>query len=133
MAVRLEVFVGEQRVPVEIERDEHDALAFHLLAFDGEQVVGTGRLLEAETPAGERGRWGRIGRMAVRAPYRSRGVGAMLLDALEVRARSLGIEAIFLHAQVRAERFYARAGYVQHGPVFEEAGIGHQEMRKRLA
>ena len=133
MAVRIEVFVGEQRVPVEIERDELDPLAWHLMALEGSEVVGTGRLVETETPAGERGRWGRVGRMAIRAAYRGRGVGAMLLAALEERARAMGLGAILLHAQIRAEGFYAKAGYVRHGAVFEEAGIEHQEMRKRLA
>jgi predicted GNAT family N-acyltransferase len=38
-----------------------------------------------------------------------------------------------LHAQLYVERFYLRHGYARVGGVFEEAGIDHVAMRKRLA
>jgi predicted GNAT family N-acyltransferase len=39
---------------------------------------------------------------------------------------------IVLHAQLSAMEFYKRGGYQMHGAVFEEAGIPHLEMKKRL-
>lgn len=122
-AVREIVFVQEQRVPAELERDALDPLCFHVLAVDEDgQVVGTARL------APDR----RIGRMAVLARCRGRGIGEAMLQALLDEARDRGWSEVSLHAQLHALPFYARAGFVPFGPDFEEAGIGHRQMRRRL-
>ncbi len=125
-ALRHAVFVVEQGVPAELERDEHDDAAFHLVALVGDRCVGTGRLVR------QAGGVGRIGRMAIAAGFRRRGVGAQLLEALEARARAEGLVALELHAQLYVERFYLRHGYDEVGGVFEEAGIDHVAMRKRV-
>lgn len=122
-AVRDAVFVQEQGVPPELERDELDPLCHHVVARDAAgQPIGTGRL----TPQR------RIGRMAVLADWRGRGVGDALLRALLDKARELGWHDISLHAQVAAISFYARHGFLPHGERFVEAGIGHQTMRRLL-
>ena len=125
-ALRHAVFVVEQRVPEALERDGLDGEAFHAVALDGEDCVGTGRLVRQ--PDGV----GRVGRMAVAAAWRRRGVGERVLAALEARARADGLREIELHAQCYVEGFYARHGYARAGEVFEEAGIDHVVMRKRL-
>ncbi|MGC3998881.1 MAG: GNAT family N-acetyltransferase [Anaeromyxobacter sp.] len=126
MALRLEVFVGEQQVPAELEQDELDAVAFHAIALEDGRCVGTGRLVE------QAGGVGRVGRMAVAATHRGAGVGGRVLALLEQQARASGLGGIELHAQVHAEAFYARHGYRPHGERFEEAGIEHVIMRKAL-
>lgn len=125
-ALRHAVFVVEQRVPVELERDEDDAAAFHAVALLGDRCVGTGRLVRQE------GGIGRVGRMAVDGAFRRSGVGELLLAALEARARADGLREIELHAQCYVEAFYSKHGYARSGPVFEEAGIDHVLMRKSL-
>lgn len=122
-AVRETVFVHEQGVPVELEWDELDPRCHHLLARDGEgQPIGTGRL----TPEHK------IGRMAVLADWRGRGVGGALLDALIERARELRWREISLHAQTSAIEFYARRGFLPIGDRFIEADIEHQSMHRLL-
>jgi predicted GNAT family N-acyltransferase len=74
----------------------------------------------------------RIGRMAVDVACRRRSLGAKVLSFLEGEARAAGLGEALLHAQLHAEGFYAGAGYHRHGPEFDEAGIPHVEMRKRL-
>ena len=123
-AVRDEVFVGEQRVPVELEHDALDPLCTHALArlLDG-TPIGAARL----TP--ER----HIGRMAVRAPWRGRGVGDALLLALVDEARKRGWPEVRLNSQASAIGFYERHGFAPEGERFIEAGIEHQAMRCALA
>ncbi len=126
-ALRREVFVVEQHVPEEIELDEHDATADHVVAVDPQgRCVATGRLVALDP------RTGKIGRMAVVAPLRGRGAGAAVLAELETLARERGLAEVVLHAQLTAKGFYDRAGYRPEGAVFEEAGIQHVAMRKRL-
>jgi predicted GNAT family N-acyltransferase len=121
--IRYEVFVVEQRVPEALEWDGIDAQCVHALAVDDEgQAIGCGRLLPD----------GHIGRMAVRAPWRGRGVGQMILDVLIQLARQRGDARVVLNAQTQAMPFYARAGFVASGPEFDEAGIPHREMALAL-
>jgi len=118
-ALRHEVFVVEQGVPVELELDEYDAIAVHALALEGDTVVGTGRLLPDA----------HIGRMAVRAAHRGRGVGAMLLTALVEAARRRGDPSVALAAQWHARGFYRAHGFQAEGEKFMDAGIEHISMR----
>jgi predicted GNAT family N-acyltransferase len=120
--IRFEVFVREQRVPVEIELDDMDAQCIHAVAFLEELPVGTGRLLPD----------GHIGRMAVLKSHRNRGVGAAMLKRLIEAARSRGDREVALSAQVHAVPFYRAHGFVEEGAEYEEAGIAHQAMRLGL-
>jgi YbgC/YbaW family acyl-CoA thioester hydrolase len=125
--VRRAVFIEEQRIPKELEWDEHDATALHALARNRlGQAIATGRLI-AEAPG-----LARIGRLAVRRSVRSGGHGAAVVRALEAAAKARGDGEATLSAQRSAEAFYARLGYMPHGEPFEEAGIAHIEMRKRI-
>jgi YbgC/YbaW family acyl-CoA thioester hydrolase len=126
-AVRRSVFIEEQRIPKELEWDEHDESAVHAVARNRlGQVIATGRLVPGATGQG------RIGRMAVHRVLRGGGHGAAVLRALEEAARARGYSEVTLHAQRSAEAFYTRLGYVPHGEPFEEAGIAHIEMQKKV-
>ena len=120
--VRVAVFVDEQGVPREIELDEMDPRCVHVVAFDGERPVATGRLLPD----------GRIGRMAVLKQWRGRGIGSFLLKYLVQKARERGNNKVSLSAQVHAVRFYKAHGFEKEGGEYLEAGIRHQAMRLRL-
>jgi predicted GNAT family N-acyltransferase len=121
--IRFVVFVEEQRVPSEIEMDEHDPQCVHAIAYaeDG-LAVGTGRLLPDA----------HIGRMAVLKEWRRKGVGAAILVALVAEARRRGDAEVALSAQTHALDFYRRHGFDAEGEIYEEAGIPHQAMRKSL-
>lgn len=124
-AIRWKVFVEEQKVPAELELDEHDATAVHVLAIAQDQAVGTGRLLCS-------GHAGKIGRMAVLAEARGSGAGTAIMAALTEAARELGLTELYLDAQVEARPFYVRLGYVPEGELFVDAGIDHQRMRRLI-
>lgn len=122
--VRVQVFVTEQKVPLELEWDEWDERSDHAVARDSEgQAIGTARLLPD----------GRIGRMAVLGEWRRRGVGSALLEALLERARQRSIRRITLHAQTHAAEFYRRFGFNERGEEFFEAEIPHVEMTLELS
>jgi predicted GNAT family N-acyltransferase len=120
-AIRREVFVIEQNVPIAMEWDDMDEVSLHAVAYGANhQAIGTARLLPD----------GHIGRMAVRQPARRNGVGAAILQELMRRAAKRGDTEVVLHAQLRAAPFYARYGFVMEGEPFEEAGIPHIVMRR---
>jgi predicted GNAT family N-acyltransferase len=135
-AVRKEVFVVEQGVPQEIEYDDYDAVATHVLAVreDG-TPLGTGRLLYGEAAAAKTDgdlSVGSLGRLAVTKEARGLGVGVALVRAIEDAARARGLAAVDLHAQTHALGFYERLGYEAYGPEFADAGIPHRAMRRAL-
>ena len=126
-AIRTEVFIDEQKIPMEMEWDEADRSCVHAVAFNRLGVaVATGRLLQHAPQVA------RIGRMASVQTLRGSGVGRQVLDALMLTARSRGDTEVLLHAQTSASTFYARAGFAPRGPVFDEAGIAHIEMARAL-
>lgn len=126
-AIRREVFVDEQRIPAEMEWDGADPDCTHAVAYNRfGMALGTGRLLEHVPGVAK------IGRMAVSRPVRESGVGRAMLEALMDHARTQGFREAVLHAQMGAAPFYARAGFAERGPAFEEAGITHVEMVRTL-
>ncbi|SEJ46709.1 GNAT family N-acetyltransferase [Demequina mangrovi] len=143
MRVRFAVFVDEQGVNPDMERDaqDDDPRTAHVVAYaaDG-AVLGTGRLLAPHTdefhadhgamdPANPH-----IGRLAVTAQARGTGAGRALMEALEVEALVRhGVDGrvrVELSAQDQAMPFYARLGYVAHGEGYLDEGIPHHDAYK---
>ena len=122
-AIRFEVFVEEQQVPIAEELDAMDAECLHALAFSHQGVaIATGRLLPD----------GHIGRMAVKLSERKKGVGAAVLQALVEAAQERGFKEVVLGAQLHAKDFYLKQGFVEFGEVFLDANIEPVMMRKEL-
>jgi predicted GNAT family N-acyltransferase len=125
-AIREDVFVAGQGVPLELERDVLDRVAVHVLARRDGQPVATGRLVARDDGVGV------LGRIAVIASERGTGLGVAVMRALEDNARELGLDRIELHAQTHALAFYQRLGYSPVGEEYVEAGIPHLSMDKPL-
>lgn len=132
-AVRFEVFVNEQKVPVEEEVDDLDLApsTIHALALRDGECLGTGRVL-LDSPGHVH-----IGRLAVRQAARGLGIGVGLMEYLERRALAEyavdGAVTIALSAQEYAMGFYAGLGYAAvTGERYLDAGIWHQDMSKTL-
>ena len=120
-SVRHEVFVVEQRVPVEVELDDDDAVSVHAVAYDTDgTAVGTGRLLPD----------GHIGRMAVRS---ARGLGVADPGRADRPGARRRHRMLVLHAQTHAAGFYEAHGFQVEGEEFMEAGIAHVVMTRTLA
>ncbi|MGE7826313.1 GNAT family N-acetyltransferase [Paenibacillus sp. NPDC093718] len=128
--IRKDVFVLEQKVPIDLEIDDYDRLesdAFHVLIKSEGQYAATGRIIYYNKDSAK------MQRIAVRKPFRSKGIGRVLMMALEAQARELKLQYSVLDAQVQAEAFYRKLGYetISDEP-FDDAGIPHVRMKKEL-
>ena len=133
-AVRRAVFIHEQGIAEAEEWDSDDERSDHVIVRSrAGLVVGTGRLIPPDAhqePATDR--VAKIGRMSVIKSCRGVGVGERILNALLDIARQKGFQRIQISAQVAAQGFYTRAGFVADGEVYDEVGIPHQAMIKQL-
>ncbi len=125
-AIRCSVFQEEQGVDPALEFDGLDATATHLLAYLDEQPVGTARIryLERQTA--------KIERLAVLSTARGLGIGKKLMvKALDVAEKN-NTQDVVINAQEYVKALYQQLGFEQVGERFEEAGIVHIKMIKRL-
>ncbi len=122
LALRFEVFVDEQHVPPEEERDEHDATAHHYLAEEADgSVIGCARVIAHDDEA-------HIGRLAVKKAFRGRGIGAGICRRIMEDCCARGSRLIWLNAQLYAVGFYEKLGFRAVGGIFLDAGIEHRRM-----
>lgn len=136
-AIRMAVFVEEQKVAAEREMDalDDDPATVHVLALgDDGTPLGTARLL----PPHRAGEPAHVGRVAVGAAARGQGVGAQLMTALEavaldrfgVVADGVRTVSVELSAQEQALGFYARLGYVARPERYLDEAIWHRDAVK---
>ncbi|TMK24643.1 MAG: GNAT family N-acetyltransferase [Actinobacteria bacterium] len=125
--VREQVFCTEQGVSKVEELDGLDDQALHLVALepDSGRVIGTLRLLVV-------GREAKIGRVAVERRWRRRGIAARMLQMALAGARERGCRRARLASQLHATRLYEDAGFAVESEPFQEAGIPHVWMGRRL-
>jgi len=124
--VRRRVFVSEQNIDEALEWDGHDGEALHMVAKDGETVVGTARVLFLPD------KQAKIERMAVLKPFRHRGIGRGIITFLSEELKNRAVEQAVLHAQYTAVGFYRACGFKETGLPFWEADIKHIKMERRL-
>jgi N-acetylglutamate synthase-like GNAT family acetyltransferase len=70
--------------------------------------------------------------MAVDDNLQGKGTGSKILRFAEVHASENGFRELMMHARKEAAPFYRKNGYELRGEEFEEVGIAHYEMFKRL-
>ncbi|MBV9820154.1 MAG: GNAT family N-acetyltransferase [Solirubrobacterales bacterium] len=125
LALRHDVFCGEQGVPEREELDGRDDEGVHLVAVSGEEMLATCRLLFVGPTV-------QFSRLAVRRDARRHGIASALLRFADAETRAGGAHRVVLHAQTYARGLYDAAGYEPRGRVFMEAGIEHIAMEKLL-
>ena len=134
--LRETVFVHEQGFSLEIELDETDGEAWHVVGYRQGRPVCTGRLFWDDDGAGcphhdAAGRM-HIGRVAVLRECRGGGTGLAVMDALVARAREMGAKRIVLNAQADKSGFYEKAGFACTGATMLDEGVPHVEMEMLL-
>ncbi|UCG10636.1 MAG: GNAT family N-acetyltransferase [Dehalococcoidia bacterium] len=124
--IRRRVFIIEQNIPPNLEYDQDDRTALHMLAQEGGKAIGTARALFLSHNQAK------LERLAVLKPFRGRGIGSEIIFFLEKELKNQGVEKVILHAQCRATAFYKSCGYQETGTPFWEVGIKHIKMQKQL-
>lgn len=122
--IREKVFVEEQGFMDEF--DDADASARHLVALDDGKPVGTCRFFPIADGAYV------IGRIAVVAECRGKGIGALLVLAAEREIALSGGSRAVIHGQTRVRSFYEKLGYTPFGDPDEEEGVPHIWLQKLL-
>jgi predicted GNAT family N-acyltransferase len=124
-AIRREVFVEEQQVLPEEDRDGLDDKALHFLASLDRKPAGTARVRFRDE-----GTTARIERLAVRKEARGCGIGEAVMKAVEADGEVGSASRFVLAAQTYIVPFYERLGYKAEGEEFMDARIPHRLMTK---
>ena len=129
LALRIKVFVKEQKVPVELELDnkDHSINTVHIGYFNDDKLIGVARLIDLDKDVIH------IGRVVIDKEYRGQGIGRELIIGYENIAQQILKRKIIieLSAQIQAEKFYESLGYNRvNDKIYLDAGIEHVDMRK---
>ena len=130
-ALRIEVFVKEQKVPIELELDEKDNSehTVHIGYFNDNKLIGVARLIDLDKDIIH------IGRVVIDKEYRGQGIGRELIIGCENIAQQILKRKIIieLSAQIQAENFYKSLGYNRvNDIIYLDAGIEHVDMMKEI-
>ena len=130
-ALREEVFVDEQKVPLEYEVDDRDSLedTIHVGVFEGDELLATARIMNINKDIVY------FGRACVKKSCRGKGVGKFLFISMEETVKKFKKEnekkTIRFSAQYHAMTFYEMLGYTKdNDDIFVEVGIERISMSK---
>lgn len=127
-AVRMTVFVNEQKFSEKAEFDDIDAVSHHVVIYADKTPIATARLFASEKDEKEYV----VGRVAVIKEYRGQGLGAVVMREVEKIAHEIGTESLYLGAQDHACGFYEKLGYKVCGEEYMDEHTPHFPMRKVL-
>lgn len=130
--LRKEVFVDEQKVPLEFEIDEKDSLldTVHVGVFDRGKLIATARIMNFYQDVVY------FGRACVKKCYRGKGVGKFLFlnmekTVIDSKKTENEKKTIRFSAQYHALTFYEMLGYSKDDEnIFLDAEIEHIKMSK---
>ncbi|WP_237386662.1 GNAT family N-acetyltransferase [Xenorhabdus sp. Sc-CR9] len=117
--IRKQVFTDEQGFAAEIDIDEYDDIALHVVIYDDEKPIGVLRAILMDN------NMLKVGRVAILKGYRGRGIGRNIVEFIEDYGRKNNITTISLSSQCHAQPFYESLGYQAHGEIYLEEGAEH--------
>ena len=123
-AIRLTVFCDEQGYLPHREFDQEDETALHVVVYDGEAPVATGRILKESDDVFY------LGRIAVKKEYRGRQAGRFLMETLMDISKGRGAQTFKLGAQVQARGFYEKLGFRVVGDTYPDDHVAHVPMER---
>jgi len=126
--IRREVFVTEQKIFETSDRDPDDLNGIHLVAKQGQDVVGTVRVFRN----GNGNRHWIGGRLAVKKGYRSSGAGELLVRRAVATVKEQGCTKFTAHIQEDNVPFFSHLGWKGIGMPEPYFGRVHQVMEANL-
>ena len=124
LRVRKAVFIKEQDVPEEIEIDEFDKTAKHIMVLYKNKPIGCARIRLINKKA-------KLERIAILKKYRGNGFGKILMDYLIDYCKNNNVKEIMMNSQYYLKDYYNKFGFKPRGKTFMEAGIKHIEMYQK--
>lgn len=116
--IRKEVFVVEQGIDENLELDGLDKECAHVLVFENNEAVGTGRVIDTDQGP-------LIGKVAVLKEHRGKQYGDLIVRKLIDYCFRQGEKRVEVHSQLPIIAFYEGIGFTVTGEVFLENGIKH--------
>jgi predicted GNAT family N-acyltransferase len=124
--IRRQVFQIEQGIDPILDFDGNDQESDQFIAYLNKEAVGTARIRYLSEGLAK------LERLAILKDYRKMGIGRKIVEYVIDYLKNKGVENITLDSQEHAKHFYEKNGFKQVGEVFEEAGIPHVKMERKL-
>jgi len=129
LQLRNEVFVVEQNCAYQ-DCDDKDLKAYHLMAWQDENLIAYTRLLAKGISYDDAAS---IGRVLTSPSFRKKNIGKELMQkSIAEIYRLFGQTAIKVSAQFYLKKFYESFGFVQQSDIYHEDGIEHIRMELKI-
>lgn len=126
--IREEVFVVEQEVPADEEFDEFEDTSHHFVALDeNDEPVGSARWRHTDKGI-------KLERFTAKQTMRGLGLGTAIVQAVmhDIKQEAEPGTYLYMHAQLPAVPLYLKFGFEKKGDQFDECGIMHYLMWRKL-
>jgi len=119
-ALRYKVLREPWGHPKGTEKDDYEPISEHFMAVDEKgSVVGVVKLYEKSEGVGY------VSYLAVAAEHQHKGIGRLLLEAIEQRARERNFKVIGTMARVTATQYFEKVGFRIAGMPAPHLGTTH--------
>ena len=126
-AVRYKVLREPWGHPKGTEKDDYEPISEHFMAVNEKgEVVGVAKLYEKTESIGH------ISHLAVLPEYQHKGVGHLLLETVEQRARARGFQTIGTMARVTATVYFEKYGFRIAGMPIPHLGTTHMVWMEKV-
>jgi N-acetylglutamate synthase-like GNAT family acetyltransferase len=126
IALRAEILRKPLGLVFSAEELQLEISEFHIGAMSNSQVVGVLLLKPLDK------HHIKMRQVAVHTNFQKQGIGKQMVAFSEDFAKALDYQNMVLHARINAVPFYLSLGYQIDGDQFEEVGIAHHKMFKKL-
>ena len=120
-ALRYKVLNEPWGHPRGTEKDDYEAISEHFMAVEGETgtLLGVVKLFERSAGVGQ------ISHLAVDPKHQRQGIGSLLLEAIEGRARERGFGVLGATTHATGTAYFEKHGYRVAGVQPAHLGIAH--------
>ncbi len=118
--LRYKTFSEPAGHPRGTEKDDYEPISDHFMAVtESGEVVGAAKLFEKSPGVGH------LSQLAVAPEYQHKGIGRLLMQAVEQRAREKGYKAIGISARLTATAYFEKHGFHMAGLPALHLGTTH--------